>query len=101
MFVLFNVLITTVLEVLDKALGWNLTLSGEPALGLLSFLYGAAVLVPSLAVCVRRLHDIGKHGVNYLWVLLPVIGWILMIVWFLMPGDQGTNEWGPDPKAEY
>ena len=57
---------------------------------------GAAILVllPSITVSVRRLHDIGKSAWALLWVLLPVIGWIVLIVYAVRPGEPHTNLYG-------
>ena len=63
--------------------------------------FSLAVFIPGLAVTWRRLHDIGKSGLNYLWVLLPIVGWILLIVWLARPGDAGPNQYGPDPKDPF
>ncbi len=56
-------------------------------------------LVPSLAVVVRRLHDIGKSGWWYLFVLIPIVGWILLIVWFCTASQEGENKYGPNPNT--
>lgn len=61
-------------------------------------LFSLANFIPSLAVGVRRLHDIGKPGAYYLFVLIPLIGPILLLVWFATEGTHGDNEYGPDPK---
>ncbi len=61
-------------------------------------LYSFAVLIPSLAVAVRRLHDIGKSGLYYLVGIIPIVGPILLLVWFFTEGEGRTNQWGPDPK---
>lgn len=58
-----------------------------------------AMLIPSFAVCVRRLHDIGKSGWNLLWGFLPVIGWILLIIWYCKDSQPGKNNWGDNPKG--
>ena len=77
-FCLFNILVSLVFGVL-------LSLAGEGSalyrivLGLDS-LYSLAVFVPGLAVCWRRLHDIGKSGANWCWVFLPLVGSILLLV---------------------
>lgn len=70
----------------------NLAVSG------LASLYSLAVLVPSIAVAVRRLHDIGKSGWYYLFSFIPCIGQILLIVWFCQDSEPGSNEWGDNPK---
>jgi len=68
--------------------------SETPAVsGLLSL----ALLIPGLAVSVRRLHDIGKSGWNLLWAFLPLIGIILLLVWNCRKGDAGDNDYGSDP----
>ena len=64
----------------------------------LAWIWTLAVLIPGLALCVRRLHDTGRSGWYYLFILLPVVGQILLLIWFC--GDStGTNRWGPNPKA--
>jgi uncharacterized membrane protein YhaH (DUF805 family) len=63
--------------------------------------YGIAALgtlIPSLAVAVRRLHDIDKSGWNYLFILIPIVGPILLLVWFFTEGNRFTNQYGDDPK---
>ncbi|MBO5716803.1 MAG: DUF805 domain-containing protein [Alistipes sp.] len=65
----------------------------------LTYAYSLAIFIPSLAVCVRRLHDIGRSGWWYLIGLIPVIGWILLIVWFCTDSQPGANKWGPNPKG--
>lgn len=64
-------------------------------------LFGLAVLIPSLAVFWRRMHDIGKSGGNFFWGLLPIVGWIMLLVWLCREGDAGDNQYGPDPKEKY
>lgn len=61
-------------------------------------LYSLAVLLPSLGVLVRRLHDIGKSGWFFLIVLIPLVGPIIMLVWLFTDSEPGTNKWGPNPK---
>ena len=61
-------------------------------------LYNLIWLLPGLAVAVRRLHDIGKSGLNVLWVFLPIIGWIMLIYWFCQDSELGENKWGANPK---
>ncbi|WP_254368076.1 DUF805 domain-containing protein [Paracoccus sp. Z118] len=69
------------------------TIEGEQ---LLANLYSLAVLLPSLAVGARRLHDTGRSG-WWMLLLLTVIGAILLLVWFVMKGETGPNRYGPDP----
>lgn len=95
MFALFNVVILTVLVVVDTAA----RLSIGPHTGLLGSIYLLAVLVPGLAVGARRLHDIGYSGWWQLLGLVPVVGWAVVIRMFCMDGDPEPNRWGPNPKA--
>jgi uncharacterized membrane protein YhaH (DUF805 family) len=70
--------------------------------GLLKALYSLfclAVLIPGLAIGVRRLHDIGKDWVWLLIGLIPVIGWIWLIVLFCQSSEAQENEYGPVPEA--
>ena len=66
-------------------------------LGDLSFIWSLAILVPGIAVSVRRLHDIGKSGWWYLIGLIPLVGTIILIVWFCKDSTE-DNQWGPNPK---
>lgn len=92
-FYLFNLLISIGLAILDGVLGL-----GGGSFGLLSTLYALAVLIPGLAVTVRRLHDTGKSGWWLLIVLVPLIGAVVLIVFMATDGTPGANEYGPDPK---
>ena len=67
--------------------------------GPLYILYNLAVLIPSLAVGVRRLHDTGKSGWYILIGLIPCVGGLILLVFFVTQGDMGDNEYGPDPYA--
>ena len=61
-------------------------------------LYVLAILVPSLAVSVRRLHDIGKSGWFILISLIPIVGSIILLVWACQEGMPEANEYGENPK---
>lgn len=92
MFVLFNFIIAFVLALLSRVVG---------IFGILSSLYSLAVLIPGLAVCVRRLHDIGKSGWWLFIVLIPLVGSILLVVWYCQDSQEGENAYGPCPKEFY
>ena len=64
--------------------------------GLFSALYGLAVLVPGIAITTRRLHDTGRSGWWQLIYFIPVIGWIVMLI-FLLQDSQPDNEYGNSP----
>ena len=63
----------------------------------LTYIFALIVFLPSIAVSIRRLHDIGKSGRNLLWIFLPIIGGIMLIVWSCREGERGANQYGPDP----
>ena len=91
-FTLVNVCISLVLSLLQQITGWNL-------FGVLSGLVNLALLVPGLALCWRRLHDIGKPGTWYFIIFAPIVGIILMLVWFCQDSQPGENQFGPNPKG--
>ena len=63
-----------------------------------SWIWSLVTLVPGLAICVRRLHDVGKSGWFYLWVLLPLAGFIIILIQFCKDSTE-DNQWGPNPKG--
>lgn len=62
-------------------------------------LYTIAVLVPTLALMVRRLHDLGKDWYYIFFALIPLAGQIILLVWFCTDSQVGTNEFGENPKG--
>jgi len=88
MFILFNVIATWVLSFLDAMLG----LSGDMGYGPLYGLYALAVLLPSLAVGVRRMHDTDHSG---WWIIVPFVNFVFAVT----EGTRGSNRFGADPKA--
>lgn len=98
-FALFNFLANIVLNIVDAVVfgfGHGMMSGGAQPL---SGLYSLAVLLPSLAVGARRLHDTGKSGWWQLLVFIPLIGIIVLIWWYATEGDRGPNDHGPDPMA--
>ena len=95
-FVLFAVLIHIVLNVVDRVLGLYSAANG---IGVLGGIFGLAILIPSLAVGARRLHDTGRSGWWLLIGLIPLIGAIVLIVFFVMDSQPGSNQYGENPKG--
>ena len=95
-FVLFNTIITLVLVAVDAAIG---TFSSSSNIGILSGIYSLAVLIPTIAVAVRRLHDIDRTGWWVLISLIPIIGGLVLLVFAVLDGTPGTNRFGPNPKS--
>lgn len=89
MFVLFNAIIGLLL--------YSLTFISETLLFVYA-IYLLAVLVPSLAVIVRRLHDTNRSGWWFFISFVPLVGGIILIVFMIIEGDKGTNQYGEDPK---
>ncbi|WP_308268348.1 DUF805 domain-containing protein [Prevotella sp.] len=65
---------------------------------ILYWIYAIAAFIPGLAVSVRRLHDTGRSGFNLFWMFLPIIGTILLIVYFATGSNPGDNAYGPEPE---
>jgi len=97
MFTLFNVLISIALTFIDVLLlGHDM---GDPgSIGIVSTLYSLAVLLPSLAVSIRRLHDTDRSGWWLLIALIPFIGAVVLLVFMCLDGTRGSNRFGVNPK---
>lgn len=95
-FFLFSFIVSMVLAVIDGMTGSVSALTG---MGTLSGIYAVAVLIPGLAVSVRRLHDTGRTGWWMLIAVLPLIGIIVLFVFMVLDSHPGHNEYGPHPKG--
>ena len=89
MFFLFNIIITFVLSIIEGILG-------SP--GIISAIYCLAVLIPGLAVFVRRLHDTNRSGWWFFIGLIPLIGAIVLLVFMVQDSTPGDNQYGANPK---
>jgi uncharacterized membrane protein YhaH (DUF805 family) len=87
--VLFTVVCSIVAYILDAGIGLPVT----------RLLFELVTFLPSLAVAVRRLHDLDRSGWWILLFLIPLVGAIVLIVWFCTQGTDGENRFGPDPLA--
>jgi uncharacterized membrane protein YhaH (DUF805 family) len=94
-FLLFNLIFLAVATILDSVL--KLNFARQPY-GWIYTLYTLAVLIPSLAVAIRRLHDVGKSGWWLLIALVPLIGAIWLLVLYVRDSQPGENAYGPNPK---
>lgn len=89
MFVLFNILASIVVAIVGALIHF-------PFLGAV---YSLAIILPGFAVAIRRMHDIDRSGF-WLWIaLVPIVGFIVLIVFAATPGTIGDNKYGPDPKG--
>ncbi|MCY4429116.1 MAG: DUF805 domain-containing protein [Rhodospirillales bacterium] len=97
-FVLFYVIFALGLGLVEVFLGPEIYLDEAETFGLLSGLYGLGMLVPSISVTVRRLHDSGRSGWWVLIGLIPLIGAIVLLVFMVLESQEGDNRFGPNPK---
>ena len=95
MFFLFNVIISIALLIVDGILG---TSAVPGTMGLLGVIYLLALLVPGIAVAIRRLHDTGRSGWWILIGLVPFVGGIVLIVFLVQDSTPGDNQFGRNPK---
>ena len=89
MFILVNTIISIFIGIIGAVAGIREILSG---------LYTLAVIIPGTAVAIRRLHDTGRSGWWQFLIFVPIIGWILLLIWLVKDSDEGDNKYGPNPK---
>ena len=94
MFTLFSVIISSILTLIDNNLGTEV----NTGTGLFGGIYSLLISVPTLAVSVRRLDDIGKSGWMLLVALIPLIGAIWLLILFCKDSQIEENKWGANPK---
>lgn len=87
MFVLYNFLVSLAIALVGNIL----------KTGILASLFSLAVFIPSLGLSVRRLHDLGKGWTWLLIGLIPLVGWIVLIYYYIQDGEAGDNMYGPVP----
>ena len=105
MFVLFHNIVSILVCTVDILL--NIYIFGMPlaaavsSLKILSLLYSLAALIPSIAVLVRRLHDTEHSGAWYFISLIPLIGFIILLVFLCTEGTYGDNQYGAAPGDSF
>ena len=87
--ILFIIVAEIVTSFIDFAIG----------LGVVTALFGLATVLPNIAVVIRRLHDLDRTGWWIFLGLIPLIGAIILLIWFCTRGTDGPNRFGPDPLA--
>ena len=90
MFCLINFIIGFVLGFVEGIIGTG---------SVLLIIYSLAVMIPSIAVSIRRLHDTNRSGWWLLITLIPFIGGIILIIFTAQDSQAGDNQFGPNPKA--
>ena len=98
-FALFNLIIDLAASVINYLIAGSSDTTS--IIGIIYLLYSLATILPALAVSWRRLHDIGKSGAYILFILIPLVGWIFLLAWFVKDSDMGENRFGPNPKGQY
>ncbi|MBP3193891.1 DUF805 domain-containing protein [Natronogracilivirga saccharolytica] len=94
-FALSNFIVASMILILDHFAG---TYDPDAATGFFSMIYAVIIFVPGLSVSVRRLHDVGYSGWMFLIGLIPIIGWIWILITYLKEGQSHSNKYGPNPK---
>ncbi|TLD69624.1 DUF805 domain-containing protein [Phragmitibacter flavus] len=90
MFTLFNIIAIVLLMIVEGIIGTG---------GILGFVYMLAVILPSIGVSIRRLHDTNRSGWFLLFVLIPFIGGFIVLYFMILDGTPGANKFGENPKG--
>ncbi len=98
-FALFNFIFNMALQMLFGPVVMTVEEGTASPLAFIPVLYILVLIIPTIAVGVRRLHDTGRSGWFILIGLIPVVGAIVLIVFYAQEGNQADNQYGPDPKA--
>ncbi len=102
-FFLYVILVEIVMVTIAGILGGNTANGGGNAIGGLIFgllgLFYLASIIPLLSLVFRRLHDSGRSAWWIFIGLVPLVGGILLLVWYCTPGTTGPNKYGADPKG--
>lgn len=99
MWTLYCTIILLISMALDNLFGLTFEFLGQDlGYGWLYLIFGIIQFIPGLAVVVRRLHDVGKSGWYYLIILIPLIGFIWILVLLCTDGVKEENKWGINPK---
>ena len=97
MYVLLNIGIIIVTSILDGMAGMSGNIGG--VYGPITAIAALGLLIPSIAVSVRRLHDTDRSGWWLLLAFVPFIGGLVLLVFYILEGTRGTNRFGTDPLA--
>ena len=89
MFILFYVIFYAACAVVDGVIG---------TAPIVTSLFSLAMLIPSISIAARRLHDTGRSGWWQLIALIPLIGGIVLLVFYVLDSHEGENDYGPNPK---
>lgn len=93
-YILFYILIVIGLRIVDGVL-----FGATAGNGVLTWLFWLFSIMPNLAIGARRLHDTGRSGWWLLLSLIPIVGLIVLLIWFISQGQEDSNQYGPPPIA--
>lgn len=97
MFLLFQMVVSIALNIVSF-IGASMDSGLIAGIGtVLAAVFALAMFIPNISVFVRRLHDIDKSGWQLLWAFLPIVGAIILLVFMVKPGTNGSNRFGPAP----
>jgi len=85
--ILFIIIADIVAGIIDSVLG----------IQIVTGLFGLVTIIPNIAIAIRRLHDLDRTGWWILLGFIPLIGWIILLIWYVTKGTDGPNRFGPDP----
>ncbi|AXY02541.1 DUF805 domain-containing protein [Vibrio alfacsensis] len=95
-FTLVNVLVNLVMAIIDRLIGLVVHIEN---FGFFGMIYALFIMIPSIAVTVRRLHDSGRTGWWALIALVPIIGIVVLLYFLVQDSEEGSNQYGANPKA--
>jgi uncharacterized membrane protein YhaH (DUF805 family) len=98
-FVLFYLIVSAVLTILDRTFFSSALGTNGSAIDPLTSIFGIVSLIPNLSVSVRRLHDTGRSGWWVLLWLIPLVGWIPLLIWYCQKGHPAANAFGEAPEG--
>lgn len=96
MFALIHFVVAFVMGLID---GFTGTVSKETGVGMLGGLYTLASLLPIISLTTRRLHDTDRSGWWQLLYVIPILGALVVLIFTILPGNDGDNRFGEDPYA--
>lgn len=96
-FTLVNVLVNLVMGIIDRAIGSVMQMDN---FGFFGVIYALFIMIPSIAVTVRRLHDSGRVGWWALIAFVPIIGILVLLYFLIQDSEEGSNQYGANPKYQ-
>lgn len=96
LFILLYVILSVVATLLDTSVFREMAINNE--MGVVSLIVSVGLIIPLIAVAIRRLHDTDRSGWWILLGLIPLLGGLVLLVFYCLDGTPGDNRFGPDPK---